>query len=227
MTHFPKNALIIGSSSAIGQALVTALNPLQFHIHKLSRENCDYSEPNLAEAALKLQKYGPFQKIFNCVGVLHNQRVSPERSLRQINPEVLAEYFQVNTILPMVCMKHFLPLLDQSQVSVYANLSAMVGSIGDNRLGGWYGYRSSKAALNMLVKTTAIEMGRKNKQAVVVAIHPGTTKSSMSKPFSRNVMPEKYYDPAVTAGRMLQVVDGLTPAHSGGFYNWNGDPIAW
>jgi NAD(P)-dependent dehydrogenase (short-subunit alcohol dehydrogenase family) len=220
------NALIIGSYGAIGSALVFELK-LDHQVHEINRTNCDFTEEALAKHASELAKYGTFSRIVCTIGLLHGDDVYPERSLKQINGNVLQRYFWVNSVVPMLCMKQFAPLLTIDQPAVYLNLSAMVGSIGDNQLGGWYGYRASKAALNMLVKTTAIEVRRRNPNAIIVAIHPGTTRSSMSAPFSKNVKPEKYYPPELSAQRLLQVANNLTPADSGGFFNWDGNRLPW
>lgn len=124
-------------------------------------------------------------------------------------------------------MRYFLPLLDKNSEAKYINLSAIVGSIEDNRLGGWYGYRSSKAALNMLVKTASVELKRINKTASVITLHLGTTKGALSKPFTSNVADDKYYDTTTTAKRILAVANQITPQDSGGFFNWDGTRIPW
>lgn len=126
----------------------------------------------------------------NCVGILHDDTLQPEKSLRQLDGDRLLKYFQINSVGAALLAKHLLPLLSQRERSVFATISAKVGSIGDNQLGGWYGYRASKAALNMLIKTASIEYRRKNPQSIVVVLHPGTTDTQLSRPFQRNVPPE-------------------------------------
>ena len=218
--------LIIGSNSCIAQALITELE--QTHqVVTLSREQTDYSEASLAQHYRQFATIGVFDRIICCTGILHDQQVSPEKNLKQVNAPGLAHYFQVNTIVPMLCLKHFHSLLDRKNGAVFACLSAMVGSIKDNRAGGWYGYRSSKAALNMLVKTTAIEVARSNKTASIVAIHPGTTISDLSAPFAGNVSKEKYYTPQQSAKRIISVMANLSSKDSGAFLNWNGEPLPW
>lgn len=220
------NALVIGASSAIGKAIADQLAPTN-NVYTLSRASTDYSEPSLADYATELAQMGPFQRIINCIGTLHDDTVQPEKNLRQIDADKLAHYYHVNTILPTLCIKHFHRLLDKETTSVFATLSAMVGSIGDNRLGGWYGYRSSKAALNMVVKTAAIEVRRLNKQACFVAIHPGTTQSELSAPFAKNVKRDRYYEPEQSAARILDVLATMTPEQTGSFLNWDGSVIEW
>ena len=220
------NALVIGSNSAIAKALIELLGTTH-RVATLSRQHTDYSESSLQQAFRKFSELGDFDRIICCVGVLQNSIASPEKNLNQITAEGLEHYFRINSIIPMLCLKHFHPLLSRRSTSVFACLSAMVGSIEDNRLGGWYGYRSSKAALNMLVKTTAIEVARSNKNARVVAIHPGTTVSELSAPFSSNVKQQNYYSPQKTASRIVKVMQELGSEDNGLFFNWNGEKLAW
>lgn len=222
-----QHALIIGATSAIAQAITAQLQANNVNVHGLSRDNTRFDEAGLAEKAksFKADKV-QFQLIINCIGVLHNERLQPEKRLSAISEEGLSEYFKVNAIIPALCLKAFVPLLDKSD-GTFATLSAMVGSIGDNKVGGWYGYRSSKAALNMLIKTTAIESQRRKAKHCIVAIHPGTTKSELSEPFSSNVDNSKYYTPKQTAERILNVIDNLSPENTGEFRNWDGSHIQW
>ena len=138
----------------------------------------------------------------------------------------LAHLFAINAIGPALVLRHFAPLLAGDAPSAIACISARVGSISDNRLGGWYGYRASKAALNQIVRTAAIELARIRPQAVCVALHPGTVDTDLSKPFQRGVPPEKLFTPAHSAGRLLAVLDALTPAQSGRIFAWDGAEIA-
>ncbi len=230
-----KNALVIGSQGTIGKALVERLCN-GYQVSEISRENCDYSEASLSEHASQLANRGSFDLIICSVGVLHNDLVSPEKRIDQLNAEKLLEYYRINAVLPGLCLKHFSPLLktatrDQSKAepafSKFVVLSAMVGSIEDNKLGGWYGYRSSKAALNMLLKTAAIEIGRVNKNAVLVAMHPGTTMGPLSKPFATNISKDKYYTPHKSASRIVQVAESLDRNNNGCFLNWDGTKLQW
>jgi NAD(P)-dependent dehydrogenase (short-subunit alcohol dehydrogenase family) len=165
--------------------------------------------------------------VINCVGVLHDGNLQPEKGLRQINADRLLQYFQVNSISAILLAKHLLPLFKHDQPSVFATISAKVGSITDNGLGGWYGYRASKVALNMLMKTTAIEYRRSCPNNIVALLHPGTTATRLSEPFQRNVPPEKLFPPEKTVGYLLDVIAQLTPPDSGEFFGWNGDRLPW
>ncbi len=223
-----KNALVIGSQGTIGCALVEQLKG-DYQVSELSRLNCDYSEAALFAHAERLSEHGTFDLIICCVGVLHNDLLSPEKRINQLDAEKLLEYYRINAVLPGLCLKYFTPLLkrqgEESATSCFVVLSAMVGSIEDNRLGGWYGYRSSKAALNMLVKTTAIEIGRVNKNAVLVSMHPGTTIGPLSKPFASRVSKDKYYSPEESAARIVTVAQSLSAASNGCFFNWDGSEL--
>ena len=165
--------------------------------------------------------------VINAVGVLHEGEMQPEKSLRQINSEQLLRYFQVNSVGAMLLFKQVQPLLKHADRSIIATISAKVGSIGDNQLGGWYGYRASKAALNMFIKTTAIEYKRICPQAILVALHPGTTDTKLSLPFQRNVPPEKLFSVDRTVSQLLTVMDKLDPSDSGEFFSWDGSQITW
>lgn len=162
-----------------------------------------------------------------CVGLLHDGDLQPEKSLRQLNPDQLLRYFQVNAIGAGLLTKHLLPLLKHDRPSVLAAISAKIGSIGDNRLGGWYGYRASKAALNMLIKTAAIEYARKSPNTILASLHPGTTNTRLSQPFQRGVPPEKLFPVPRTVTQLMQVIDGLESADSGAFFNWDGRRLPW
>jgi NAD(P)-dependent dehydrogenase (short-subunit alcohol dehydrogenase family) len=165
--------------------------------------------------------------VINCVGTLHNEQFQPEKSLRQINLEQLTQYFQVNAAGSVILAKHLLPLFKHGDRAVFANISAKVGSLGDNALGGWYGYRASKSALNMLMRNVAIEYKRSCPRAIVALLHPGTTDTRLSKPFQRNVPPEKLFPVDRTARQLLQVIEKLQESDSGEFFSWDGSRIPW
>lgn len=167
--------------------------------------------------------------IVNCAGVLHGgpARLAPEKRLADVRPQALAAGFAVNAFGPLLVAKHFERLLAHRERAVFASISARVGSIGDNRLGGWYAYRGAKAAQNMFTRTLAIEWARSRRNVVCVALHPGTTDTDLSRPFQANVPPEKLFSAARTVGQLLAVVDGLTTAQSGRFYAWDGREIPW
>jgi NAD(P)-dependent dehydrogenase (short-subunit alcohol dehydrogenase family) len=162
-----------------------------------------------------------------CVGVLHAQNLTPEKSLRQINPENLIYSFQVNSIGAVLLAKHLMPLFNKMEPSIFASISAKVGSIGDNRLGGWYGYRASKAALNMFLKTTAVEYSRRCPKTIVVALHPGTTDTQLSQPFQKNVPTEKLFPVEHTVNLLSQVISNLSLQDSGRFFSWDGTQLPW
>lgn len=185
-------------------------------------------EAAIAAGVAKISAIAPqVHWVVNCVGLLHEGELQPEKSLKQLNPDHLLRYFQVNSIATALLAKHLLPLLKHGDRSVFASISAKVGSIGDNQLGGWYGYRASKAALNMFVRTAAIEYRRRNPNTIVVALHPGTTDTDLSKPFQRNVPPDKLFPPERTVQQLLGVMNNLTPQDSGEFFSWNGDRLPW
>jgi NAD(P)-dependent dehydrogenase (short-subunit alcohol dehydrogenase family) len=158
--------------------------------------------------------------------MLHDAGQKPERSWRDLDRTALERSFLVNTIAPALVAKHVLPRLPRERRTVFAVLGARVGSIGDNRTGGWHGYRASKAALAMLIKTLSIELRRTRPQAICVSLHPGTVDTAMSKPFQGNVAPEKLFTPDFAAVRLIAVADALTPDDSGGHFAWDGARIA-
>ena len=221
-----KKTLIIGANGTIGSAFVEQLSDC-CELYTLSRQDTDYSDDDLNQHANYLKTLGPFNSIICCIGSLHNQRIAPEKRLAQLSKAVLEEYFLINTILPALCLKHFSGLLDKTHPSKFIALSAMVGSIADNKLGGWYGYRSSKAALNMMIKTASIEVARTNKQACLAVVHPGTTQGSLSRPFAAGVAKDKYYTPAQSAERIWALTQRLQPQQSGSFFNWDGSQLPW
>ncbi len=163
----------------------------------------------------------------NCVGLLHSDRQQPEKALRQLDAENLLTYFQVNSVGPALLAKHLLDLFKHAEPSIFATISAKIGSIGDNRIGGWYGYRASKAALNMFLKTAAIEYGRRSPKTAIVMLHPGTTDTRLSKPFQRGVAPEKLFSTERTVAQLLSVLENVTIEDSGDFFSWDGSRLPW
>lgn len=180
-----------------------------------------------AAAATVAETVGAVDLLINVAGVLHGDSVAPEKRLESITPYGLARAFQVNAFGPLLVLKHFHPLLKHDRRAVVANVSARVGSIGDNRLGGWYAYRGSKAALNMFTRTASIELGRKAPNAIAVAIHPGTVDTALSRPFQKSVPPERLFAPDRAARQILEVLDGLGPEQTGTFVAWDGSEIPW
>lgn len=225
-------AVIVGSSGGIGRALADGLQGSGFAVDRLSRSAAPSrisvditNELSVAAAASALSVKAPFQIVIVASGILQNAEVRPEKTFRDLRSETLLTYFAVNSVGPALVAKHFIPLLPAVGRSVFAVLSARVGSITDNELGGWYGYRASKSALNMLVKTLAIEMNRTRPDAICVALHPGTVDTDLSKPFQKNVPTNRLFSSKTAAEQLLQVIRELTPAQSGGCFGWDGDRI--
>ncbi|MGL5796441.1 MAG: SDR family NAD(P)-dependent oxidoreductase [Waterburya sp.] len=189
----------------------------------------DITDESQIEIAIKQiqQSVKQLHLVIYCVGVLHTDSFSPEKSLKQIKPENLIYSFQVNSIGAVLLAKHLMPLFNKSDDSIFACISAKVGSIGDNRLGGWYGYRASKAALNMFLKTTAIEYSRKCPKTIVVALHPGTTDTQLSQPFQKNISPDKLFPVEHTVSLLSKVIAGLEIKDSGQFFAWDGSQLPW
>jgi len=185
-------------------------------------------EAQIAAAVKEIQaEASVLHTVINCVGILHEGTMQPEKSLRHINSDQLLRYFQVNSIGAVLLAKHIQPLLKHRERAILATISAKVGSIGDNQLGGWYGYRASKAALNMLMRTAALEYKRTCPRAIVVTLHPGTTDTPLSRPFQRNVPPEKLFSVERTVKQLLQVLDQLQESDSGEFFSWDGSRLPW
>lgn len=165
--------------------------------------------------------------VINCVGILHDETLQPEKSLRHIDTENMLRYFQINSIGGVLLAKHLQKTFKHPERSVFATISAKVGSISDNRLGGWYGYRASKAALNMLLRNVAIEYARTCPQNIVVSLHPGTTATPLSEPFQKNVPAEKLFSPQKTASQLLAVINNLKIEDSGEFFSWDGTRLPY
>ena len=233
-----KRAAVIGSSGGVGAALARRLADAGTLVHAFSRRGEDtddrlrsapidiLDEASIASAAATLAGHEPLDVVIVATGLLHDPTLSPEKTFRDLDPEHLSRYFAVNATGPALVAKHFLPLLRRGAPAVFAALSARVGSIGDNRLGGWYGYRASKAALNMLIKSLAIELGRSRPDAICVALHPGTVDTPLSLPFQRAMPEGRLLDPATSAAQLLDVIARLRKEDSGGCFGWDGVRIA-
>jgi len=222
-------AAVIGAGGGIGGALVAELEAgggLD-RVQTFSRRDFDITdETSIAAAAARLTDGpGALRLVIDATGFLHGSGQTPEKSMRELSFDGLARSFAQNAIGPALLMKHFLPLLPRRGRAVFATLSARVGSIGDNGLGGWHGYRASKAALNQLVRTAAIELQRSRPDAVCVALHPGTVATPLSAPFAKAGLDVR--PPEAAARDLLQVIEGLTPDKSGGFFDHRGDAIPW
>ncbi len=185
-------------------------------------------EAQIEKCAKKISQYTKeLHLVINCVGVLHDTQLKPEKSLRQAKQENLLKYFQINSITSILLAEPFLPLFIHQDSSIFACISAKIGSIGDNKLGGWYGYRASKAALNMFIRTIAIEYRRKSPKTIVVSLHPGTTNTQLSLPFQKNVLPGKLFSVEFTVTQLINVIAHLKDVDSGCFFSWDGSRLPW
>ncbi len=237
------NVVVVGATGGIGSALVEALlgDPRVASVNALSRNAptivhdrlharaVDFSdEASIAAAAEACAERGPIDLVVVATGILHREPdVQPEKRIADVSAAAMSEVLRINTVIPALLAKHFLPRLRRDGKSAFAAISARVGSIGDNRLGGWVSYRASKAALNMVARTFAIEQARSHPASLVVTLHPGTTDTALSKPFQRNVPDGKLFTPPFVAERLLGVLDGLSPEDSGGFFAWDGSRIEY
>ncbi len=213
--------LVIGCTGGLGAALMTATGAIG--LSRASDPAIDLTdEASIAAAAARLRPEAPFTRIIDATGALVIDGSGPEKRLADLNPETMARAFAINAIGPALLIKHFADLLPRQGRCVFATLSARVGSIGDNRLGGWYSYRASKAALNQLLRTAAIEVARRRPDAILLALHPGTVRTPLSAPFTA---PDQGLLPEESAARLLAVMDGA--AQSGVFLDYAGAEIAW
>ncbi len=215
---------MIGATGGIGAALIAALSGEQ--VHALGRSTDPATdladEASIAAAAARLLPHAPFGRIVAATGALTIEGIGPEKRLADLDPAVMARAFAVNAVGPALLIKHFAALLPRQGRSVFAVLSARVGSIGDNRLGGWYSYRASKAALNQVVRTAAVEVARRRPQAVLLALHPGTVRTGLSAPFTEANQGMSAED---AARRLLQVMDAAE--ESGVFLDYSGAVVPW
>lgn len=222
-------ALVIGAGGALGAAFAQDLrnDPRCADLHALGRSTepaIDLAhEASIEAAASRLRERAPFHLIIAATGVLHAPQVQPEKRLADLTTAAMEQVFRINTFGPALLLRHFAPMLER-QRSVMAVLSARVGSIADNRLGGWYSYRASKAALNMMLRTAAIELRRTHPGAVLAALHPGTVKSALSRPFKGDVLGR---EPLEAAADMLRALDALGPQDSGCFLAYDGQRLPW
>jgi NAD(P)-dependent dehydrogenase (short-subunit alcohol dehydrogenase family) len=225
-------AVVIGGSGGIGAAMIDALNQCGAFAgvvgySRMSEPGIDLlDEQTIIDAARTIKtKPMDLRLVFDATGFLHGRGFAPEKTLAAVTPEHMAHAFAVNAMGPALLMKHFLPLLAKDGKSIFATLSAKVGSISDNALGGWYSYRASKAALNQFVHTAAIELARRKPQAVCVALHPGTVDTGLSSDFAKTGLTVR--QPADAATLLIGALDRLTPAQTGGFFDYHGNPLPW
>lgn len=253
--QLPDNArvLVQGAARGLGRALAEQLLR-EPRVATLIATSRDAASPGLAELARvggnrvrplaldithdagirramkQVAEHAPaLDLVIACAGLLHDRDTGmhPEKRLADITPEQLAAGFAANAFGPILLLKHALPLLTHGRRAVFASLSARVGSIADNHLGGWYTYRAAKAAQNQFTRTAAIEMRRRNRESIVVGLHPGTTDTDLSRPFQRNVPDHKLFTPTFAATRLLEVINGLTPEDSGGLFAWDGERVPY
>jgi NAD(P)-dependent dehydrogenase (short-subunit alcohol dehydrogenase family) len=236
-TSVTKTTLILGGSGGLGGAMANRYtqDPTQqiLALGRTAGENGQPSfeygnEASLASSANWVQEQclnAPLTTVIIATGILHSESGSPERSWSQLNSGYLQEVMLINAIGPALALKHFAPLLAKDQSTLWAMISAKVGSIGDNALGGWYGYRASKAALNQIVKTASIEMTRRNKLSVCVAVHPGTVATKLSEPFSKAGLNVRSAEIAVE--EIFAVIQQLKPADTGSFVDYLGKKLPW
>jgi NAD(P)-dependent dehydrogenase (short-subunit alcohol dehydrogenase family) len=224
-------AVVFGASGGIGGALVQRLRAGDCFadVIALGRRTSPAfdltSEDSVEAAARHVTERGEPVLVVDATGFLHGEGQSPEKTLRSIDAAAMARAFALNAIGPALIMKHLLPRLPRHRRAVFATLSARVGSIGDNRLGGWYSYRASKAALNQLIRTAAIELARTHPQAICVAIHPGTVATRLSAPFVGGGA--KVQIPEQAAMQLVEVLARLDPSDSGSFFDYSGEKVPW
>jgi NAD(P)-dependent dehydrogenase (short-subunit alcohol dehydrogenase family) len=218
-------ALVIGSSGGIGGAVAGLLAARGAATEGVSRrdDGLDLTDETTIAAAAARHP-GPFDLVFDATGALEIDGRGPEKTIAAIDPAAMAAQFAVNAIGPALLLKHFHEALATDRRTVFATLSARVGSIGDNRLGGWIGYRAAKAALNQIVRTAAVEIRRRRPEAVVVALHPGTVQTGLTAAYAGR---HPTVTPEAAAANLLAVLDGLGPGDTGGFFAWDGTPIPW
>tara|TARA_R110000787_G_scaffold63679_9_gene143806 strand:- start:6737 stop:7516 length:780 start_codon:yes stop_codon:yes gene_type:complete len=244
LASFPMslNAVVIGAQGGIGAAVTKALvdAPRVGRVLALSRRPgqasgkvetglLDLEDPASIDAAARFaeESFGTVHLIFVASGILHQGAMQPEKSWRALGADNMARAFAVNATGPALVAARFADLLPRDEKVCFAAVSARVGSITDNGFGGWYAYRASKAALNQLIRTFAIELGRKHPRAIALALHPGTTDTALSSPFQANVPNGKLFTPAYSANRMLQVIDAAEPADSGKLIAWDGEVLPY
>lgn len=224
-------AVVIGNSGSIGSAIEKELSDQGFKniigFNRSSNPRLDLlNEETIAQSAQFIKdKDIPVSLVFDATGLLHDDNNMPEKTYKNIDQIFMRKNFEINVMGPALIMKYFLPLLDKEEKSIFASISAKVGSISDNRYGGWYSYRASKAALNQMIKTASIEMKMKNQNAICLAIHPGTVESKLSKPFQKNDL--TIQSPQESASNIFKILTSSTSKDTGSFYNWDGKIIDW
>ena len=236
----PRTLIVTGASGGLGSALVddllqrfpeaTVFATCHRTPGRIRHERLHWHTLDLCDAAAIEQWSASFTRvdwIINAAGYLHGSLGGPEKTVRTIDSDFLLENIRINTLPSLLLAKHFGKTLKQSPAPLLATISARVGSIEDNRLGGWYSYRTSKAALNMALKTLSIEWRHSHPRGCIAALHPGTNDTPLSQPFQANVAAEDLFDPAYTAASFVELLSRLTPADSGRFWAWDGEILPW
>ena len=233
-----KNIAIFGASGAIGSALVLeatkhsnvyafSRNPVKHTDRGFTSLPIDITnEPSIFEASSTLDSTIEFDQIIVATGILHDKNLLPEKSLRDLSLQKFEALFKINTIAPALLMKYFIPKLKKNTRTTFACLSARVGSISDNKLGGWYSYRASKSALNMIIMNAAIETARNRPLSIIVGLHPGTVDSSLSKPFQQNIPKESLFSKTKAAKNLLKTLESLESSDSGKCFDYKGIEIS-
>jgi len=244
-------AIVIGASGGLGSALckawqqdegidnVIAISRRPIEQHELNDEKnihyiqCDYSEASIDKARDKIKTLvtsmgsAMVTRVSICNGILHNENIWPEKRIEEINTGALQDIFTINAVTPLLWLKALLSIVKGPGDCIISVFSARIGSIGDNRLGGWYSYRASKAALNMLMKTAAIEYARRAKNVKLIAFHPGTTDTQLSKPFQHSVKQENLFTPGFVAGHLVRIMNNQPVDGELSFIDWENKPIDW
>ncbi|MBA6293988.1 SDR family NAD(P)-dependent oxidoreductase [Colwellia sp. MB3u-70] len=245
-----EQTLIIGANSDIGQAIAAQIqasentglilisrdlaqpNPvasdlIAANVTKISLKDYQAESIDQAVAELAQHKHAPITRVFVCNGILHNDHIRPEKRLEDIDAQAFIEIMTANSLTPMLWIQKLTPLLTGKSPCKFVLFSARVGSISENRLGGWYSYRASKAALNMIVKTASIELARRAKNIKLIAFHPGTTDTPLSKPFQKNVPANKLFTPEFVAKQLLDIVENTALDQTASYLDWQGESINW
>ncbi len=238
----PLRAAVFGATGGIGRAVTQLLleSSRVEQVYAFARRSPEFSgakvtpgrfdlndEDSIQSAATVCREAGALHLVFVATGVLHSERLQPEKSWQSLSAATLAESFAINTIGPALIAKHFLGLLALKKKSVFAAISARVGSIEGNQLGGWHSYRAAKAALHQIIRTNAVELKRRNPAAICMALHPGTVDTALSKPFQVNLDASKLFSPQFAAEKMLTVINNAKPIDSGNVFAWDGQRISF
>ena len=225
-------AVVIGASGSIGKALFAEIcnSKIFDKVVPLTRSSIPMIDLLSEETILNCSKFiaaktTPLRLVVDATGILHSTNIIPEKSMKATDGETLSKLFQINAIGPLLLMKHFIPLFPKNGKTIFTSLSARVGSISDNKLGGWYGYRASKAALNQFIRTAAVELKRTHPEGICTAIHPGTVVSTLSQPFSKSGL--DLFTPGEAAQKLFDVIKAFNESDSGGFFDYEKRKIDW